>query len=186
MDNEVWKDIEGFESFYQVSSAGRIKSLSRKIIRKRSSVEETLPERIMSVKKRTNYYPKVSLSKNGKVRYFKVHKLVALAFLQKDSAKNQVNHVDGDKTNNNVANLEWISPSDNIKHARDSGLIIDKSRKGNKRLNLAQVVFFKILHSEGFSYEKIGKIFNISRCTISDAVTGRTWKHLSCNKRRYE
>lgn len=183
MDNEIWKDINGYEGFYQASNMGRIRSLDRKIYCRGFKKQKTSKGRILSTKKTAGLYPKVTLSVNGQVKYFKVHKLIAKTFLEQTSSKHQVNHLDGDKTNNNLENLAWVSAKENIAHARTSGLIIDKPRKGIRRLNLAEVVFFKIMKEEGFSYQRIGDILDVSRCTVSDAVTGRTWKHLSRDNR---
>jgi len=100
---EIWKDIEGYEKFYQVSNFGRIKSLNRI-----DSSNHRICEKILKLKKRKNYLG-VDLHKNGELRTYSVHRLVAQAFIPNPDNKPQVNHIDEDKYNNQVNNLEWCT-----------------------------------------------------------------------------
>lgn len=111
---EIWKDIKNYEGLYQVSNLGRIKSLGNKINHKNS----------IYLKKRPNKYgyEYVILQNNKKKKSKTVHRLVAEAFISNLENKKQVNHIDGNKLNNNVDNLEWSTPSENIKHSFRTGL----------------------------------------------------------------
>ncbi len=115
--DETWKDIKGYEDLYQISSFGRVKSLhygKMKILK------------LVSIK---GYYY-INLSKDNNVKKYRVNRLVAEAFICNQNNKNQVNHKDGMKKDNNINNLEWMTGSENQKHAFKKGL--NKPMAGNK------------------------------------------------------
>lgn len=111
--SEIWKDITGYENLYMVSSAGRIKSVDR-YVKNRNGVALKKGKILAPAKIDKTQYLKVSLWKNNKQKTFLVHRLVAEAFLEKNSEKTQVNHIDENPQNNNVENLEWCTPSYNV------------------------------------------------------------------------
>lgn len=113
---EIWKNILGYEGYYMVSNTGKIKSLSRKVSHSFSGTI-TMKERIMKPKRNKNGYMEVNLIKDSKRKTFKVHRLVAINFLDNNYNKKEVNHIDGDKTNNLINNLEWVTPSENQIHS---------------------------------------------------------------------
>ena len=104
---EKWKDIRGYEGKYQVSNTGKVRTLNYKF---QGFVKE--------VKQGVDYYgyPKIRLAKDGVRKEYKVHRLVAQAFLENDNNLPEVNHIDYDRKNNNVSNLEWVSKIGNLKH----------------------------------------------------------------------
>lgn len=108
MEQEIWKDVEGFNG-YQISNLGRVKSYynNTTIIRKTSVVCG---------------YKHLMLSKNKKKYNFYIHKLVANAFIPNPENKPEVNHIDGNKLNNNISNLEWVTRKENCQHAWETGL----------------------------------------------------------------
>lgn len=97
-NNEIWVDIKGFEGLYQISNLGRVKSVTRNLIRK-----------IQVNKKHIYGYCEITLSKNNKDFRYKIHHLVAEHFIPNPYNKPQVNHIDGNKLNNTVSNLEWVT-----------------------------------------------------------------------------
>lgn len=99
---EIWKDIECFEGLYQVSTHGRVKSL------------KFGKERILKPLKNSKGYVMVDLHFNNKHKRIMIHRLVAQAFIPNQDNKPQVNHIDEDKTNNNVNNLNWMTNKENI------------------------------------------------------------------------
>lgn len=107
---EIWKDIKGYEGLYQISSLGRIKSLKRKIYKRKCN------DTIVSLKPNNKGYCKVILHNNGKRKAVFVHRLVAEHFIDNPDNLPQVNHKNEIKTDNNVENLEWISANDNLNY----------------------------------------------------------------------
>src|SRR5205085_3477553 len=101
---EVWKDIKGYEGFYQVSNKGRIKGLERYRERK-DGILMKVKENILKISTNSNGYFKVDLTKGNKRRTLLVHRLVAATFIPNRENKPEVNHKDGNKNNNEVTNL---------------------------------------------------------------------------------
>ena len=112
---EFWKDIKGYEGFYQVSNLGRVKSLSRSIYYSKGYTVY----RKGKIKKPSfdkNGYPQIGLCKNGTVITRKIHRLVAEAFIPNPENKPEINHKDENKTNNYVDNLEWVTEKENVNY----------------------------------------------------------------------
>ena len=100
---EIWVPIRGYEGKYEVSNQGRVKSLKWN------------KERLLKPFVDSSKYKRVKLSSNLKEKNFLVHRLVAIAFIL-DNVDQFVNHIDGDKLNNNLLNLEWVNKSENVHH----------------------------------------------------------------------
>ena len=109
---EIWKDVVGYEGIYQVSNCGRVKSLARNYRHN---------ERVLKLNIKTNGYLQAHLCRDGKTKWFHVHRLVADAFIPKIDGCTIINHKDNDRQNNNVENLEWTTQKDNIQHAMKQG-----------------------------------------------------------------
>lgn len=133
MTEEIWKDIAGYEGKYQVSNLGNVKSL-----RYRNKTEEHL----LTKRPQKNGYLTVSLSKNSIYKNFLIHRLVADVFIENPYNFPQVNHIDEDKTNNCVDNLEWCTCKYNLnygarreKEARTKGKKVLQYTKDGKFVN---------------------------------------------------
>nr|DAQ29436.1 MAG TPA: homing endonuclease [Caudoviricetes sp.] len=109
--NEIWKDIEGYEGLYQVSNLGRVKSFDS--IDKLGRIRKG---RVLKGIKDVKGYLLVNLYKNSIVYTKRLHRLVAETFIPNLENKPQVNHIDENKANNIVSNLEWMTAKENINH----------------------------------------------------------------------
>jgi hypothetical protein len=125
---EIWKDIDfidGFGGLYKISNYGQVKTIGRIVKYPNSCFNKTdkgvfRPEKLL--KPSSKRYAGVTLS-NQKIKiYLNIHRLVAMAFIPNPNNLPQVNHKDGNKLNNIVNNLEWVTPSQNVKHSYDNGL----------------------------------------------------------------
>lgn len=128
---EFWKDIENFEGKYQVSNKGRIKSLPRDVL---CSNGKVLPvkEHILKPKVTINGYLMVVLRLNNKSYYRNIHRLVAQAFIPNPDNLPEVNHIDEDKTNNKVDNLEWCTSKYNSNYGKRNIKISSKLKYKSK------------------------------------------------------
>lgn len=118
---EIWKPIKGFEGLYEVSNLGRVKALKRKKNCNRGW--GWIKEHIMKPTSCGTEYYRVPLTDKEHIKkYYLVHRLVAQEFIDNPNNLPQVNHIDGDKRNNCISNLEWCTREDNIKHAYKIGL----------------------------------------------------------------
>lgn len=173
---EVWKDIPDFENMYRVSNLGRVKSLQR--FRKGNRNNSTVVnERILKQKIDKYGYCCISLSKNSKMKYFTVHRLVALMFVVNPNIEkfNQVNHKDGDKLNNGSDNLEWCDGFHNQQEAIRLGLRGGKSYR--PRVDSCPINQF---HKDGSlvkNYKNLAeaeRISGIKKTAISNNLNGRS------------
>lgn len=114
----MYKDVKGYEGYYQVDENGNVRSLRR--FRKNGATGYFQEGKELKKTDRGNGYLCVNLSKDGKTRIHSIHRLVAETFLEKIEGKTQVNHKDGNKYNNSVHNLEWCTCKENINHCDEN------------------------------------------------------------------
>jgi len=165
--NEIWKDIAGYEGLYQVSNLGRIKSLPRNGT---INLERFIKPRVDSG------YERVWLSKNNKTKPLKISRLVAMAFISNTYNKPEVNHIDGNKLNNCVVNLEWVTKSENIKHAFYSGLAKPTKEQKHAKANFVIATQVRMLCKQGIKQIEIARIFGLSRTIVSNIKLNKSWK----------
>ena len=127
MTEEYWRDIEGYEGLYQVSSWGKVKSLKDNWGNGRVKILKG-----GKVGKKRNYLSVALFDDNKIKKQFKIHRLVAETFIPNPENKPQVNHIDGNKLNNNINNLEWNTAGENTYHAYKNDLIKHYNRKINQ------------------------------------------------------
>ena len=169
---EEWKDIEGYEGLYQVSNFGNVKSLN---------YLHTKQPKLLSIKASNKGYVRVGLNKKGLRKTKQVHILVAKAFIPNPENKPEVNHKDGNKSNNRVDNLEWNTHSENIQHSWDNGLqyATDKMRKAGyemcKKMSIPiiQYTLNGEFVREWNSTADIQRELNIYRSNISMCCKGK-------------
>jgi hypothetical protein len=182
--NELWKPVPGFEKFYEASTFGRIRSIERTMIRKDGKPLK-IKGGILSIKPNSRGYPRVSLCINGTPHWRSVHSVVAETFLQKPPKTGGgkedygVNHKDGNKTNNHISNLEYITNKENVIHARENNLLcVVGEKNGRAKVTDNDIQKIRNLYKEGMKQTEIAKIFGIHQTNISRIIRGTSWKHL--------
>ncbi len=153
-----WLPVPNYEGLYEVSNLGKIKSIN---------YNHTKVEKILAEKSHKSGYKTVVLCKNGEKKNKSIHILVASAFIPNPQKKCQVNHIDGNKSNNCVENLEWVTASENIRHSFAS---LGKKSPNKGRFGKSHYASVQI-----FQYSLDGKFVRAWDC-VSDAARG-----LNCN-----
>jgi hypothetical protein len=175
MEGEIWKDIERFDGYYQISSFGRVKSCER-YVRHPKGGQLLIKEKILVLSNCSSKYLKTTLSKENIYIQFMAHRLVALHFIDNPNNKAEVNHIDSIKTNNNINNLEWTSRLENISHynlkrkcsSNYIGVSLNKNsnkwhstiRINNKRFHLGSFKTEEEAYQARCDYEKNNNIEN--------------------------
>lgn len=174
-DTEEWRDIPEYEGYYQVSNLGRIKSLDRMVRHSMSRENAKLrlsPGQIMLPDLSHHGYYCVSLFKEGKRHVRELHTLIALAFLGKRPDAHHTHHINGNKIDNRLANLEY-------KSAHDHGSDHHYGENCHKAiLTRDQVAEVRKLLNEGVYQKDIAKQFGVSRSTIGEIKRGASWKRI--------
>lgn len=133
--NEIWEKVKGFEKFYEISNLGNVRSLDRVTIVTNRGV--SFKKKFKGIKLKTGLdtygYPSLGLSFDGDRKTVLVHRLVADAFIPNTENKKEVNHINGIKTDNRAENLEWVTASENTRHAFKMGLAKVLKGAENKR-----------------------------------------------------
>jgi hypothetical protein len=165
---EVWKRIPNF-SRYEASSEGRLRSLNYKNSGK---------VKVLKPAETGGYLKTMLLSDNGKYRSRYVHVFVCTAFKGKKPEALEINHIDGNKLNNAVVNLEYITKSENIKHAYRLGLIEPKvgSKNGMAKLteqDVAEIREYVTNKGRYYGRKALSDKYNVSECTIKEVVNRR-------------
>ena len=159
MKEEIWKDIEGYEGYYQISNMGRVKSLERTVWKGKGY--RIVPEKILEGVDNGHGYLQVNLSKDGKVKQPLVHRLVATAFLENPMGYKEINHRDENKENNRAENLEWCSRSYNLTYngrAKKVGKKAAEKLRGRKHSEETIKKISEKLRGRKFSEEHKKKI----------------------------
>lgn len=176
---EEWREIKGYEGYYEVSNIGNIRSMERYVNSKNKSIALKKAKSINMSKR--GAYISVKLSKENKEKTFSVHRLVALMFIPNPENKLEVNHIDGNKMNNFVGNLEWCTRSENGLHSYKNGL--QSGRKGSKHhfTNLREYdiiqMFFDL--NKGLTKREISIKYGLSYSNICKILRGKTWRHVA-------
>ncbi len=171
--DETWLPVIGFEGFYEVSSAGRIRSAAAR-------TSNTFDGKIIKQNLKPSGYWNICLHKNRTQHTLRVHRVVAEAFLDNTDGLSQVNHKDGDKSNNAVLNLEWCSAGDNMRHAISLGLkpVLHGEAHGNAKLTDEKVRSIIADHRSGEKQISIARKYSVTRATVCLVVNRKIWRHV--------
>ena len=174
---ETWKDIPEFRGSYQVSDIGRVRSLDRVVTYKDGSMRK-LKGRLLKTYLNTSGYEKVTLYNDNIDTTKTVHRLVLETFKPHVNMNDlEVNHIDGNKLNNHLTNLEWVTARDNILHAYDTGLIDNRGeRSPNAKLTNADVLEILQRLDTGELHRDIALDFSVNKSCISKINIGTTWR----------
>jgi len=178
MDLEIWRDCCGkWFGYYQVSDFGRV--------RNKALGRGRVANRVLFQSQDNKGYPQVYLYKGGKQTTVKVHRLVAESFLGVREDGYHVDHVDGIKTNNQLENLELVSPKENSLRARRLGLQTkpySKTKPKGKKLTFKQAQDIRSLASYGVSRKIIAEQYGIHRMTVGEIIREEIWKEATHKK----
>lgn len=179
MDKERWKDIKGYEGYYQISDMGRVKSIERIIESGQHYLTERKNKEIILKQSLSKCgYPQICLQKNGIKKTLTTHRLILNTFIGDSDL--ECNHKDGNKQNNKLENLEWVTQSENEKHAYRTGL---KSKRGEKNC-FAKLTQKAVMDIRGKIKDKentkkyrtiIADSYNVTERTISRIVNNENW-----------
>lgn len=176
---EIWKKIKEYGD-YEVSNYGRVKSPDF-ILKTPTGQSYIKKGKILKPYKSKKGYLYCDLRVDSKRKIVRIHRFVAMAFIPNTENKPQINHIDGNKENNNVQNLEWCSNSENQKHAFEKGLQKGCFSHPNSKLTLEQVRYIKnncVVGSKKNGMQTIAKKFNVSNSTIKQIVIGKSYKNI--------
>lgn len=165
LDNEEWRDIKGYEGLYQVSDLGRIRCLEKVVYAGRGLRPKVRKAKIMNIYKDIGGYLYVRLSKYNISKCFKVHRLVANSFLQNPYELPFINHIDENKTNNRLSNLEWCTAKYNLNYG-------NRSRKYSKPVNMICPICGNIIRTFD-NISSAEQFINISHGKISSVCQGK-------------
>ena len=171
---EEWKDIEGI---YQISDLGRVKVLTRSLKHRREGFVAIRKPKIKKPYLNINGYFYINLIGIRFSKRMSLHRLVALHFIPNPSRKREVNHKDGDKTNNIKSNLEWNTPVENTQNTFFVG-------HPSKRVKLSFGEAYKIkelYNSSDLSYSKIGEMYGVNKSAIRDIIKNKSWNFQTKN-----
>lgn len=174
---ENWKNIPGYEGLYQASSLGKIRSLDRSILSKNGVVKK-LSGRILKPKTKADPYNIYMLSKSGKVKTFRGHRLVYAAFFGTPEPGKVVDHIDHDKKNDRVENLRTIGHIENTRRSTEIGkrpFAMPGEKNNTAKLTEKQVLEIR---ESNLSAKEVASKYNVSTPTIYNIRNRDTWGHL--------
>lgn len=176
---ELWKDVPGYEGFYQVSDHGRVKALSRVIQRRAGRratwTEQRWPEHIMHTSLHSRY-AKVGLhNRERQAKHYNVNVLVLLTFIGPCPPGHQACHNDGNKHNNRLSNLRWDTPKNNHADKRQHGTHLLGETKPQAKLTEQQV---RAIRDDIRPHETIARDFGIALSNVWLIKARRSWKHV--------
>ncbi len=177
--SEEWRPIPGFEGIYEASNLGRIKRLRRVLVHNYGG-DRILKEKLPAFRISGNGYYRIRLTFNKQKTFHFVHRLIAAAFMPCNDPSKQINHKDCNKFNNCIDNLEWVSGSENMKHAYRNGRISKLGELNScAKLNIESIQRIRIMILNGMNNRQIADCFDVGRSTISLIRNKKLWGHVN-------
>ncbi len=169
---EIWRPVFGYEDRYEVSNAGRVRTIERTGSRpgKQGRIFK-VDQKIRTPAKGPRGYLSISLCKDGINKSFILHRIVAIAFLPNPECLPQVNHKNGIKHDNRIENLEWNTASQNVKHTFE---VLGRVTH-NRKLNKSKILEILKMKKSGLSAVHIAEKFNIHPAHVHKIVKGVVW-----------
>lgn len=174
---EKWRDIEGFEEFYQVSDLGNIRSLTRTIF-SQGKPPRTLKNQVIKTFAVYKGYRQVKLRKNGKNQRFLVSRLVLTTFDRPPLDGEVACHCNGNHTDNRLANLRWDTAKGNEADKVIHGTTNHGEKNGQCRLSALDVMSIRADLAQGMKGSALARKYGVQQTTISAIKTRRSWKHI--------
>lgn len=182
-EKEYFVDVQGYEDLYKISNTG-IVIRKETVFGDINNRKRVFPQKIVKPSATNNGYLELNLRKNKKSKRYLHHRLMAETFIPNPENKPFVNHKDGNKQNNSIENLEWVTPSENNKHAFDTNL----KEISNYQKTIAAIFFQKFsyeeinkinqLYKNGKTQKEIAEIYNVKQGCISDIINKKTYLNI--------
>lgn len=166
LNNIIWKPVKDFENHYHINNFGSVKRIF-------PSNGATVNKILKPCVNKYGYYI-LHLSKHGKQINRSVHRLVLESFIGLRPKDYECNHKDGNRLNNNLDNLEWVTQYDNLLH-RNTAKGEDSPKSKLKKEDILKI---RHLYKNGFSFGKISKFFNVHKTQISRICKRQSWSHV--------
>ena len=180
METEIWKPVKDYENYYEVSSEGNIRTIERVIIL--STHQYLKKQKLLTQFKDPRGYFHVKLYNGlGKCKSLTTHRIVALTFLDNPKGLIEVNHIDHNKHNNHLSNLEWITRSDNIKHSyvyRDPKTYKGSGNKNSKLTEEQVIDIRKEYKNSKTTYKQLAYKYNVGLTLIGYIINNKIWNHV--------
>jgi len=164
---EEWRPIPGWAGLYEASTYGRIRRLNRD--------PKVRPFKILKLQRQWHGYQLVGMSKDNVSKTFAVHVIVAAAFIGPRPDGLEINHIDGDKTNNRPGNLEYVTRRENLAHADTRGLTRRGILNGKAKLTEDDV---RAIRASAETQATLARRYGVVQGIISSVKLRRTWKHV--------
>lgn len=170
--NQFWKDIPEYEGLYSISNLGNIWN---------HKFQKNMKSRLC----KRNGYLKIGLTKDSKQTTFLVHRLVAIAFIPNPENKREVNHINLNKIDNTVNNLEWVTPKENVDWNRKNDRLLKGEQIGTSKLTNEIVIWFLTLLKENpkLNISKLSRETGLDRTSLSRIKNNKNWTHIKLGER---
>lgn len=170
LNNEIWLPVVGYEGVYSVSNLGRVR---------RDLAYGNRPTRILRGAINDDGYHQVGLSRDNKTATGLIHRMVARAFIgNPPEGREQVNHIDHNRSNNRLENLEWCSPKENTQHCLKAGRHIRGMRQKDAKLIDDDIPIIRYLLERGCVIADVSRCFGVSIAVVGKIKLGQLWKHI--------